>query len=132
MIAHEDRPGDKRLVGYVTESVTGTVDSAGARAMLAERLPSYMVPAAVMVVDALPLTVDGKLDTGALPLPQYDDGDRFHAIEQVLAGIYIHLLGVEQVGADDSPWPAHSCRDRSSSSWTNRPPISTAPMSTTS
>ena len=52
VIAREDRPGDKRLVGYVT----GTADPAGVRSALAERLPAYMVPAAVVVIDALPLT----------------------------------------------------------------------------
>src|ERR671938_429695 len=52
VIAREDRPGDKRLVGYVT----GSVEPAAARARLAERLPEYMVPAAVVVLDALPLT----------------------------------------------------------------------------
>src|SRR6185312_3081647 len=50
VIAREDRPGDKRLVGYITESVTGTAEPAGVRARLAERLPAYMVPAAVVVV----------------------------------------------------------------------------------
>ncbi|MCA2246136.1 AMP-binding protein, partial [Mycobacterium sp. WUMAC-067] len=63
VIAREDRPGDKRLVGYVT----GTADPAEARAQLSERLPGYMVPSAVVVLDALPLTVNGKLDTRALP-----------------------------------------------------------------
>ena len=71
VIAREDRPGDKRLVGYVTETSTGTVDPEQARTALAERLPAYMVPAAVVVMEALPLTANGKLDTRALPAPEY-------------------------------------------------------------
>ena len=106
MIAREDRPGDKRLVGYVTESATGTVDPAEMRGALAERLPAYMVPAAVVVLAALPLTPSGKLDTRALPAPEYRDGDRYRApaaaVEEILAGIYARVLGVERVGVDDS------------------------------
>ena len=102
VIAREDRPGDKRLVGYVT----GSADPAAARVQLAERLPAYMVPAAVVVVGALPLTVNGKLDARALPAPEYRDGDRYRApatpIEEILAGIYAEVLGLERVGVEDS------------------------------
>jgi thioester reductase-like protein len=100
VIAREDRPGDKRLVGYVT----GTADPVGIRTQLAERLPAYMVPA-VVVLEALPLTVNGKLDTRALPAPEYT-ADEYRApgtpTEEILAGIYAQLLGLERVGVDDS------------------------------
>ncbi|MDT5402918.1 MAG: glycopeptidolipid biosynthesis protein, partial [Mycobacterium sp.] len=102
VIAREDRPGDKRLVGYVT----GTADPAAARAALAERLPGYMVPAAVMVIEVLPLTVNGKLDRRALPAPEYQGVDDYRApagpVEEILAGIYAQVLGLERVGVDDS------------------------------
>ncbi len=102
VIAREDRPGDKRLVGYVT----GTADPAAARAALAEGLPGYMVPAAVVAIDALPLTVNGKLDTRALPAPEFLDADNYRppadAIEEILTGIYAQVLGLERVGVDDS------------------------------
>ncbi|OBA84264.1 non-ribosomal peptide synthetase [Mycobacterium sp. 1164966.3] len=106
VIAREDRPGDKRLVGYVTESVTGIVDPVAVRTALAERLPAYMLPVAVLVLEAMPLTVNGKLDKRALPAPEYQDGDRYrapaNAIEEVLAGIYAQVLGLERVGVDDA------------------------------
>ncbi|WP_153065219.1 non-ribosomal peptide synthetase, partial [Mycobacterium avium] len=102
VVAREDRPRDKRLVGYIT----GTADPAAVRAALAERLPAYMVPAAVVTLDAIPLTPNGKLDTRALPAPEYSDADRYrapdNAVEEILAGIYAQVLGVQRVGVDDS------------------------------
>ncbi|MDT5411888.1 MAG: hypothetical protein QOG14_4108, partial [Mycobacterium sp.] len=103
VIAREDRPGDKRLVGYIA----GTAEPAGIRAALAERLPAYMVPAAVVVLDALPVTVNGKLHPRALPAPDYNDaGDVYRAptnpTEEILAGIYAQVLGLHRVGVDNS------------------------------
>ena len=102
VIDREDRPGDKRLVGYVT----GSVDPDAARSALAERLPAYMVPAAIVVLEALPLTVNGKLDKRALPAPEYQDVDRYRApasaVEEILADIYAQVLGLERVGVEES------------------------------
>jgi non-ribosomal peptide synthase protein (TIGR01720 family) len=101
VIAREDRPGVKRLVGYVT----GIADPVALRAALGERLPAYMVPAVVVTLDALPLTPNGKVDTRALPAPEYSaagyraPGD---AVEEILADIYADVLGLERVGVDDS------------------------------
>ncbi|WP_459758632.1 AMP-binding enzyme, partial [Mycobacterium riyadhense] len=85
VIVREDRRGDKRLVGYVT----GSVQASSIRAALADRLPQHMVPAAVVALDELPLTLNGKLDTRALPTPEYGDADRYRApsnpVEETLA-----------------------------------------------
>ncbi|WP_156428045.1 non-ribosomal peptide synthetase, partial [Mycobacterium sp. GA-1999] len=101
VIAREDRPGDKRLVGYIT----GTADPTEARSVLAERLPAYMVPAAIVALDNLPLTPNGKLDSRALPAPEYTAGEYrapTNAVEEIVAGIYAQVLGLERVGVDDS------------------------------
>ncbi|OCB29564.1 non-ribosomal peptide synthetase [Mycobacterium malmoense] len=103
VIAREDRPGDKRLVGYIT----GTADPAAIRTQLGQRLPGYMVPAAVVVLDALPLTVNGKLDKRALPAPEYQKTNGEYrapttAVEETLTAIYAQVLGLERVGVDDS------------------------------
>ncbi|MCV7037471.1 amino acid adenylation domain-containing protein, partial [Mycolicibacterium moriokaense] len=107
VIAREDRPGDRRLVGYIVESSTGAVDLIRVRTTLAARLPAYMVPGAVVALDALPLTVNGKLDKRALPAPEYGGiVNEYRApgnpVEEILATIYSQVLGVERVGVDDS------------------------------
>ncbi|WP_157011478.1 phosphopantetheine-binding protein, partial [Mycobacterium celatum] len=101
VIAREGLPGDKRLVGYIT----GTADPTQIRDQLAERLPEYMVPAAVVALEALPLTPNGKLDTRALPPPEYTAGEYrapTNPVEEIVAGIYAQVFGLERVGVDES------------------------------
>ncbi|MGM7649073.1 amino acid adenylation domain-containing protein, partial [Nocardia sp. JW2] len=101
VIAKSDpRTGD-RLVAYL---VGADVDVAQVKSTLAASLPSYMVPAAFVVLDALPLNVNGKLDRKALPEPEFE-AQAFRApstpIEEIVAGVFADVLGVERVGADD-------------------------------
>ncbi|WP_244892759.1 amino acid adenylation domain-containing protein, partial [Mycobacterium asiaticum] len=76
------------------------------RQRLKERLPAYMVPAQIMVLDEFPLTSAGKLDRKRLPAPEYQPADRYRApsgaVEEILAGIYAQVLGLERVGVDES------------------------------
>ncbi|HYR11223.1 MAG TPA: amino acid adenylation domain-containing protein, partial [Longimicrobium sp.] len=101
VVAREDAPGDRRLVAYVV----GDADAEALRAHLRRSLPEYMVPAAFVAVDVLPLTANGKLDRRALPAPEYAAQEHYVAprtpTEEVLAGIWAQLLGREQVGIHD-------------------------------
>ncbi|WP_236593186.1 hypothetical protein, partial [Mycobacterium paraintracellulare] len=66
---------------------------------------AYMVPAAVVVLPAIPLTANGKLDKRALPAPEFTAGEYrapAGAVEQILAEIYAQVLGMQRVGVDDS------------------------------
>ncbi|WP_345025410.1 condensation domain-containing protein, partial [Actinomadura keratinilytica] len=89
----------RRLVAYVV----GEVDGAEVRQAAAERLPEYMVPAAVVVLEELPVTAHGKVDRDALPDPEFTAGGRAARtpLEQRLCDLFADVLGVERVGADD-------------------------------
>ncbi|MFE5596777.1 amino acid adenylation domain-containing protein [Streptomyces sp. NPDC056549] len=110
VVVREDVPGDKRLVAYVVPAVDGAGEELAAvvAAFAAEWLPQYMVPAAVVVMDALPLTVNGKLDRKALPAPQRavsakapDGAGSLSALEQTVCEAFAKVLGLESVGLDD-------------------------------
>ncbi len=103
--ARGDAPGERRLVAYVTPS-GGEVPVDGLRVHARERLPEHMVPAAFVVLDALPLTPGGKVDRRALPAPEgAPDPAAYVAprtpVEALLADIVADVLGLERVGVHD-------------------------------
>ncbi|SCL28052.1 amino acid adenylation domain-containing protein [Micromonospora pallida] len=103
VIVREDTPGDKRLVAYLV----GTAEPTALKAALKERLPEYMVPNALVTLDALPLSPNGKLDRKALPAPVVSREASVALVEprddteRLLAGIWSEVLGVPTLGIDD-------------------------------
>ncbi|WP_079155640.1 non-ribosomal peptide synthetase [Streptomyces ambofaciens] len=107
VVVREDRPGDKRLVAYVSPTEGTGAGPAALRQYVAERLPQHMVPAAVVPLPELPLTPTGKLDRRALPAPDWDGAIESArrprtGQEEILAHLFADVLGLERVGIDDS------------------------------
>jgi acyl carrier protein len=118
----EDIPGDKRLASYIVPAQAGAdadaVDDSGVagggpdeglvgavREFAAGRLPDYMVPASVTVLDTLPLTASGKIDRATLPAPQLAGGAQGRGPattqEETLCAAFAEVLGLDRVGVDD-------------------------------
>jgi amino acid adenylation domain-containing protein len=103
-----DDHGDPRLVAYLVARDSARLSAPELRAQLSAQLPSYMVPAAFVVLPALPLTANGKLDRQALPAPAAADTGRRAScvpprdeLELELVELWQQMLGVEPVGIDD-------------------------------
>ncbi|WP_051866635.1 condensation domain-containing protein [Streptomyces griseus] len=114
MVVREGRgTGGKQLVGYVVPAygigagdpdLRAGVDVAEVRRFVAARLPEYMVPAVLVVLDRMPLDLNGKVDRPALPAPEFSAGE-YRAPrtpeEQTLAAVYAEVLGLDRVGVED-------------------------------
>ncbi|MEU5635075.1 amino acid adenylation domain-containing protein [Streptomyces rishiriensis] len=102
----EDRPGDRRLVAYVTAAPGRVPDAKELRNFVADTLPLYMVPSAVVALEEFPLTPNGKLDRKALPAPVLAQSAMVEThltqSELLLSRLFAEVLGVEQVGPRDS------------------------------
>ncbi|MET4101285.1 natural product biosynthesis luciferase-like monooxygenase protein [Roseovarius sp. MBR-78] len=110
VILREDSPGDPRLVAYLR----GTAAAEALKAHLAQHLPAHMIPGHLVTLDAFPLTPNRKVDRKALPAPAAaraaaprpgavrDLGSRGGRLEAEIAEIWSHILGVSEIGAEDS------------------------------
>ena len=113
MAVREDTPGDARIIGYVVAAAGPDGDgpdgdglAAAVREHAASRLPGHMVPSAVVVLAALPLTPSGKLDRAALPAPDYEAAavqgrEAATVAEELVCAAFAAVLGVDRVGPED-------------------------------
>ena len=107
VVAREEAGGDKRLVAYVVSDREEAVTPGELRGYLKEELPEHMLPAAIVLLDALPLTASGKVNLRALPAPEEIKPEEDHIeprtpVEKELARIWVEVLGLERVGITDN------------------------------
>jgi amino acid adenylation domain-containing protein/non-ribosomal peptide synthase protein (TIGR01720 family) len=105
VVVAREAPGGTRLVGYVSLQPEAALDGIALREHMAGVLPEYMVPATVVVLPALPLNANGKVDRKALPDPEFTSEQAYESpqgeLETQLASIWAEVLGVERVGRRD-------------------------------
>src|SRR5947209_7442390 len=105
VVVVREEQGNKRLVGYVRRMGGAELEGVDLRERLRERLPEYMVPVAVVMVEEMPLTINGKIDRQRLPEPEYGKDEKAGAegrreltpVEEILCGIYGEVLRQERV-----------------------------------
>ncbi len=107
VVAREDIPSEKRLVAYLVSETDLSIEQL--RTFLSEKLPSYMVPAAFVFLNALPLTPNGKVDRKVLPAPEVTRPKLVegfipprNATEELLAKIWAQVLGIDRIGIHDN------------------------------
>ncbi|MGE0127959.1 MAG: amino acid adenylation domain-containing protein [Blastocatellales bacterium] len=109
VVAREEEAGHKRLVGYVVGKNGMAPGAIELQSFVKERLPDYMAPSAIVTLEALPLTANGKVDRKALPAPDQAGLEREREYvaprtptEELLANVWAQVLGVEKVGINDN------------------------------
>jgi aryl carrier-like protein len=109
VVMREDRPGEKRLVGYVTPAGGEELDVMALRERLRQSLPDYMVPAAIIELEALPLMPNGKIDRRSLPKPPArQPADELSVpkpqtdVERLICQTWQSVLKVDQIGMNDN------------------------------
>lgn len=109
VVSRDEDHAQKRLVAYTVADPLAPPSVEELRRFLGQRLPSYMIPSALVALDALPLTPNGKVDRAALPVPDRSR-PRLRSeyvapqseAEKLLAGIWAEVLGIDKVGVDDN------------------------------
>jgi len=106
VVPREDEPGQKRLAAYLVAEPGAAPREEDVRNHLKQSLPDFMIPSAFVVLDAFPLTPNGKIDRKALPIPEYAHQTATYvaprnSVEEQIADIWAKVLRIRQVGATD-------------------------------
>ncbi len=109
VLAREDTPGDKRLVAYAVPRHSPPPTASELRSFLKDKLPEYMLPSAFVLLEAFPVTPNGKVDRRALPEPDQADAEPSATFvaprtptEEILVGVWAQVLGIKRVSIHDN------------------------------